>query len=74
MFLKLGLGLLLGLGLGLRLGLDLGLHFLGNFSRRITCTVNISDCRYFSRMAEVPVTGTIYNAFKISTFDSNRCH
>ena len=67
MLLKLGLVLGLCLGLGLRLGLDLGLHFLGNFSRR----VNISDCRYFSRMAEVPVTGTIYNAFKISTFDSN---
>ena len=59
MFLKLGLGLVLGLGL--RLGLDLG-TFLGNFKRRITCMINISDCRYFSHMVKVPVTGTIDTA------------
>jgi len=48
--------------LGLRLGLDLWLHFLGIFSRRIMCMVNISGCRYSSHTAKVPVTGTIYTA------------
>ena len=36
--------------------------FLGIFSRRKTCTVNISDCRYISHTAKLSVTGTIYTA------------